>query len=214
MKIEFVEPGKSVSEGTVEAIFAFAGEAPSLPGRAADAELSGTITKAGRARRFKGEVGECLSLVVPLKRGVAQFAIAGAGARNSWSASKAELAAAHVYNAAKSSGATTLMLRLDESTAAIAAQAAFGVRLASYRFDKYRTKPAARAKSSIGVAEGRDAERESGSESVQDAGRPGRCDFLRARSRIGTSQRSVSGGVRPAREAARPVSVSRSKCWA
>jgi len=151
LKIEFVEPSVTAGEGTAEAIFAFAGEAPSLPDRVLGAELSGVIKKAIRARHFKGAIGECVSLAAPLKRGFVQLIVAGAGAKSGWNASNAELAAAHAYNAANSSGAATLVLRLQEGSAAIAAQAAFGVRLASYRFDKYRTKKPADTKPSIAV---------------------------------------------------------------
>jgi leucyl aminopeptidase len=151
LKIEFVEPGISTSEGAAEAIFVFAGAQPPLPDRGPVAELAGTIKKAMRARRFKGAIGECLSLVASHKQGFVQLVIAGAGERENWNASRAELAAAHAFKAASSSSAATLVLRLEDSTAAIAVQAAFGVRLASYRFDKYRTREAPEKKPTIEV---------------------------------------------------------------
>ena len=54
-----------------------------------------------------------------------------------------ENAAAHAYHAVKARGPVQLVLRLPENTADEAAHAAAAVRLAAYRFDRYRSKPRA-----------------------------------------------------------------------
>ena len=53
----------------------------------------------------------------------------------------------------KASGLTTLRLELPAASAELAAHAALGVRLGSYRFDKYRTKEPAEKKPSVIKAE-------------------------------------------------------------
>ncbi|HLZ75194.1 leucyl aminopeptidase, partial [Phenylobacterium sp.] len=64
-----------------------------------------------------------------------------------------EHAAATAYGAVKASGLTTLRLELPDASAELAARAALGVRLGSYRFDKYRTKEPAEKKPSVVKAE-------------------------------------------------------------
>jgi leucyl aminopeptidase len=57
--------------------------------------------------------------------------------------------AAHAYSMVKTSGAETLTLYLSDDAPAAAARAAFAIRLAAYRFDRYRTKEPADKKPSV-----------------------------------------------------------------
>jgi leucyl aminopeptidase len=61
-----------------------------------------------------------------------------------------EIAAGHAFQALKASGVTELVLKLG-GDAETAARAAFGVKLAAYRFDKYRTTEKAEKKPSVSV---------------------------------------------------------------
>jgi leucyl aminopeptidase len=72
----------------------------------------------------------------------------GVGAEAGFNASAAETAAAHAYGALKTSGAKALDIELPGG-AEQAAAAALGVRLAAYRFDKYRTTEKPEKKPSI-----------------------------------------------------------------
>jgi leucyl aminopeptidase len=71
----------------------------------------------------------------------------GAGKAEAFDDVAAELAAAAAYNAVKTSGLATLRIQTPKSAAAD--RAGLGVRLAAYRFDRYRTKEPADRKPSI-----------------------------------------------------------------
>ena len=77
----------------------------------------------------------------------------GAGPLDKIDAMVVETAAAHAYQAVKASGAKTLMLRLPGDSADLIARAAFGIKLAAYRFDKYRTTEKAEKKPSIATVQ-------------------------------------------------------------
>jgi leucyl aminopeptidase len=137
MKIDFVaEAGAAgalailVNDGRV-----LAGE-----GAAHDAATGNALTKAMGSGRFTG--GANSSLVVAAPAGVQADAIVlvGAGEAGKFDDLALETAAASAYNAVKLSGAETLTIDLGHLSGAEAARAAFAVRLAAYRFDKYRTK--------------------------------------------------------------------------
>jgi leucyl aminopeptidase len=149
LNIEFVKPDTATDEAAALVVTAFE-DGKFLPAaQAVDSELSDTIRHAIGLGRFKGRLGECLSLFSP--RGICAnwVLVVGAGDGDAWDARSAELWAAHAYNAVKTSGADTLLLQLSGSSSDIAAHAAFGVRLAAYRFDRYRTREKAESKPSI-----------------------------------------------------------------
>src|SRR5690606_22885824 len=72
--------------------------------------------------------------------GSVQAWLVGAGPEADFSDLAVETAAAGAYGAAKLSGARTLAIDLGHPEAGQAARAGPGVRLAAFRFDKYRTK--------------------------------------------------------------------------
>ena len=139
MKIEFVGGGAPVGEGDALALLAFEDAKPSSALAALDARLSGKIAALIARGRFKGHVGEKLSVLTPDGLAADSLLVVGAGPDDAWGGHAAELVAAHAYSAVKSSGARVLVIDLQGSSAEVAAQAAFGLNLASYRFDKYRT---------------------------------------------------------------------------
>ena len=79
----------------------------------------------------------------------ARVVLIGVGPRGGFDAMAAETMGAAAYQAVKVSGATLLELKLTDLTTEQAAQAAFGVRLAAYRFDRYLTKEKPEKKPSV-----------------------------------------------------------------
>ena len=125
------------------------GEGGALADSAAalDRAAGGALARALAAGRWKAASGKALELLAPAGVAAQRVVLAGFGAAEP-DAKAAEAAGAAAYAAVKSSGASQLTLRLDLAPD-LAAHAALGVRLAAYRFDRYRTKEAADAKPSI-----------------------------------------------------------------
>ena len=138
MKIEFAAADSALSENSAAALLVH--EKTRLAGEAAklDAETGGALARAISAARFTGAVGQTLEVLAPHNLKLGRILLVGAGPAQGFDAQKMEIVAAHAYLAVKSGGASLLDLRLDVS-ADLAAAAAFGARLASYRFDRYRT---------------------------------------------------------------------------
>ncbi|MBU1346168.1 MAG: leucyl aminopeptidase [Alphaproteobacteria bacterium] len=137
MKIDFVA---DAGANGVLAILVHDGRSLSGAGGEQDAAAGGALTKAMKTSRFTG--GANSSLVVAAPAGVKADAIVlvGAGAADKFDDLALETAAGAAYQAVKTSGAETLTIDLGHLSAEQAARAAFAVRLAAYRFDKYRTK--------------------------------------------------------------------------
>jgi leucyl aminopeptidase len=151
MQIEFVAPGarpsQDASSSQVYAAPAFAEGALSAAAKALDDD--GALGRAAVAGRFTGAKGAALNLIAPAGLPFARVLLVGAGGQDGFDAAASEIAAAEAYQALKTSGAETLTLGLQGLSAAHAARAALGVRLAAYRFDRYRTKEKADKKPSI-----------------------------------------------------------------
>src|SRR5258706_756937 len=138
MDIEFVAASAALSPKTALARIAFEGAA-----------LDGPLGQAAAASRFTGAKGQTLDMLAPVGTDAARLVLVGAGKQDSFDALGVEHAAATAYGAVKASGLTTLRIELPDVGPELAAPAALGVRLASYRFDKYRTKEPAEKKPSI-----------------------------------------------------------------
>jgi leucyl aminopeptidase len=110
--------------------------------------LDGQAARATQASRFTGAKGQILDVLAP-EDGPARLVLIGAGKPAAFDPVGAEHAAAAAYNAVKTSGLEALRIELPADDAELAARAALGVRLASYRFDKYRTKEPAEKKPSV-----------------------------------------------------------------
>ena len=107
------------------------------------------IAKAVAGSRFTGGAGQTLDIVAPHGLEAARLLLVGVGAREKVDAMAVELGAAHAFQAVKASGAKTLMLKLPVEPPMLVARAALGIKLAAYRFDKYRTTEKADKKPSI-----------------------------------------------------------------
>jgi leucyl aminopeptidase len=137
MEIEFVAPNAPLDGKTALARIVFEGEA-----------LDGQAATAAAGARFTGAKGQTLDILAP-EGGAQRLVLVGAGKRDGFDALGAEHAAASAYAAVKVSGLGVLRVETPNGDAELAARAALGVRLACYRFDKYRTKEAADKKPSI-----------------------------------------------------------------
>ena len=72
----------------------------------------------------------------------------GAGPKEKFDDMAVEQFAAQAFQSVKGSGAATLVIHVPGLPADKAARAAFGVKLAAYRFDRYRTREKPEAKPS------------------------------------------------------------------
>jgi leucyl aminopeptidase len=138
MDIEFVAANAPLPAKTALARVGFEG-----------GSLDGPLGAAVAASRYTGAKGQTLDVLGPSGTEAARLVVVGAGKPEAFDALGAEHAAASAYNTVKASGLATLRVELAEVSAELAAHAALGVRLASYRFDKYRTKEPAEKKPSI-----------------------------------------------------------------
>ncbi len=147
MQVQIIGGAAPLSPETALAVLAFDGGLLSDAAKALDAAAGGALSRAVAAGRFTGAKGQTLELLAPASVEAGRVLLIGAGPQAELNAQGVETAAAQAYQAAKNSGAKTLVLRLGDTP--FAAQAAFGVRLAAYRFDRYRTTEKADKKPSI-----------------------------------------------------------------
>jgi leucyl aminopeptidase len=138
MRIEFASPTALSAAGAV-AVLVYEGGVLSDAAARIDSQTDGALTRAIAATGFTGTKSRSLDVVAP--RGVdwSRVVLVGAGQRGAFDTAAAETAAAETYRGLKASGAKALTLCFDETSAAQAANAALGVKLAAYRFDRYRT---------------------------------------------------------------------------
>ena len=134
MKIEFVA---KAGDADAIALLVFEDSRLSSAARDADAALGGVVTRASKQGRFSGKAGQTM-LLGGASEG-AQTWLIGAGGESDFRDLAIETAAGAAFNAAKMSGAKTLAIELTQLPAEGAARAGFAVRLAAYRFDKYRS---------------------------------------------------------------------------
>ncbi|MGE0651549.1 MAG: leucyl aminopeptidase [Alphaproteobacteria bacterium] len=116
-------------------------------GEKLDSDCGGAISRAIGAARFKGGKGKALSVFAPVSGGPSVVVVAGLGRAEKVDALSAEAAGGAAYAELARHGdmAAILVVELPKGArklrlADFAANIAFGARLRSYRFDKYRTK--------------------------------------------------------------------------
>ena len=137
MQIAFVPLSNLADLRGAVAVIVFEGDYS--PAARLEAATGGLISRAAAAGRFKGADGQTLDLIAPAGLSAQRLVVVGAGAAADFTPAKAETAAASAYNVVKMSGSETLTVILPSGRAEEAARAALGVRLAAYRFDRYRT---------------------------------------------------------------------------
>jgi leucyl aminopeptidase len=133
-----------VTEPKADALAVMAGEGGALAPAAAalDARLGGALGRAIAASRFTGQPGQVVEVLGAGEIGRAL--VIGAGALDRLDPLAVERWAGHAVRRTLASGAERLALQPEPAggvtAAEAAARAAMGVRLAAYRFDRYRTR--------------------------------------------------------------------------
>ena len=150
MDIEFIPAGPVEGEA-LSAIAApiFENQTLGAAGEALDGASGGALSRAMASSRFTGAADQILDIVAPAGLHASRVVLAGTGPRETLDDLGIERLAAAAYHAVKSSGVLTLELRLGDFSDAQAARAGLGVRLAAYRFDRYRTREKAEKKPSV-----------------------------------------------------------------
>ena len=124
-------------------------------GERVDKATKGALTRAMNASRFKGEKGQTLAVVAPGGVGANQVVLVGLGEADRFDDLAAQAFGGAVYKAVAGTGDKSAVVAVDPvkgsklSASDAAANVAYGALLASYRFDKYRTKEKADAKPSL-----------------------------------------------------------------
>ena len=149
MQIHFTALGATPLAGSALAVLGLEKGALTPAATALDETLGGQLGRAIASARYTGAKGQTLELVTGAADGAARILLVGTGAESEITAALAEAAAATAWKALASTGLETLVVRLGDVSADVAAQAALGVRLAAYRFDRYRTKEKPEAQPSV-----------------------------------------------------------------
>ena len=110
MKIEFVDPKTQPNEATALAVLAFEDGEYSPGAEALDAQMGGALKRAIAASRFKGKVGETVSILAPSGVAAGRVLVIGAGKQDAFDGKTAESVGAHAFGAAKDSGSEALLL--------------------------------------------------------------------------------------------------------
>ncbi len=141
MKISFAKP--AVPETGALAVVVAQGAEPGAFLTDLDGTLGGALTRARAAGRFEGKAGQTLVLLAPAGTQLDRLVLVGLGKAEDADALALQAAGGAAYAALADDRQGCIVVdglestRLDESEAI--AQVAFGARLRSYRFDKYRT---------------------------------------------------------------------------
>jgi leucyl aminopeptidase len=153
MDIRFV----TAAGGDVLAVMASEGGKLLPAAQAVDAATGGRLTKALGAVRFTGGPGWALDLLAPEGVDFKRVLVIGVGKEESADGLTVERWAGHAVKRTLTSGAEKLVLQPDAlpgvSKAEAGAHAAFGARLAAYRFDSYRTRLKPEQKPSLNLVE-------------------------------------------------------------
>ncbi|MGE5476716.1 MAG: leucyl aminopeptidase [Bacteroidales bacterium] len=153
MKIAFAKP-QLPTEGAV-IVGVLEGKVLTATAAQLDEASGGALTRAINASRFEGKAGQTLTVLAPAGLELNRVVLAGLGKADAIDALAAQsfggAALAQVFNCGDAAAAIAADaidgVKLDP--AAFAANAAFGARLRSYRFDKYLTKQKKEDKPSV-----------------------------------------------------------------
>ena len=154
MKIAFAESKTTPKNGAIAA-FVMAGRKYSASALSLDKATRGAVRRAVSAGRFDGKSGTVLSLVAPPQLPGAVLLLVGVGEPKQLSEANALSLGAKLWSEAHRAGAAELHVLADELPKAglplpeLAASIGSGLRLRSYRFDKYKTKKKPEAKPSV-----------------------------------------------------------------
>ena len=114
--------------------------------REMDKRMKGGLSRAIKGSRFKGRMDQSLTLLGPAGTKLEVLYVAGLGKAADVDALRMQAVGGRIYAALGGSGRAAAAVAVDAvdgctmSPAQMAADLAYGARLRSYRFDKYRTK--------------------------------------------------------------------------
>ena len=153
MKIAFAKPEIPAS-GTLIALAADGRKLGKLAGQL-DKATKGAIARALEASRFKGGAEEFLTILAPAGVEVARIILAGIGQPAKYDALAAQSLGGRLVSALNIAGEKDVSVWIESigdmkiEEAELAANVAYGARLRSYRFDKYKTKEKPEQKPSL-----------------------------------------------------------------
>ena len=153
MKVAFAKP-EIPTAGTIVALVA-EGRKLGKVAHQLDKATKGAIARALEASRFKGGAEEFLTLLAPAGLEAARIILAGIGAPAKYDALAAQSLGGRLVSALNGTGekeAAVWIETLPElklSEVELAVNVAYGARLRSYRFDKYKTKEKPEQKPSL-----------------------------------------------------------------
>jgi leucyl aminopeptidase len=168
MKIAFAEPSVPKSGSLVVGVLDERKLTPAA--QRIDKETGGMVTRALESSRFKGRKDDVLTIVAPSGLDLARVILIGLGKASALDATAWQNAGGKIVAQLNSAGETTAEVAIDAidgakiAPADAAAELAYGARLRSYRFDKYRTKEKPDHKPTlknltVGVAEASEAKK-------------------------------------------------------
>ncbi|MBT6857282.1 MAG: leucyl aminopeptidase, partial [Rhodospirillaceae bacterium] len=153
MKISFAKPALPGTGTAVVAALAKGVLTPSA--QKLDAKSGGAIKRAIRASRFEGNKGQSLNIIAPASTRLERIMVVGLGKGTDVTDLEMQKLGGTIYAGTRRIKSGKVAISVDPvsdanmTAAEMAAQIAFGARLRSYRFDKYRTKEKASDKPSL-----------------------------------------------------------------
>jgi leucyl aminopeptidase len=153
MKIAFAKP-EQVNSGTL--IVGVNEDRKLTPSAAAlDKKSGGILTRAMSSSRFKGRKDDLLEIVAPKGLSMARIVLIGLGKLDKLDALRLEAVGGQLVAFLNRVGETVATMQVDQLPGAplgapeMAAHVAYGAKLRSYRFDKYRTREKEESKPSL-----------------------------------------------------------------
>ncbi len=153
MKIAFANPG-DINTGAI-VVTATDGRKLTSSASALDKKTNGAITRAMKASRFKGNSQQSLTILAPSGTKLDRILLIGLGKAKEYDVTSAQNTGGQIYAALATVGSSSVSICIDAidgcalKPSDIAAELAYGAKLRSYRFDKYRTTEKADAKPSL-----------------------------------------------------------------
>jgi leucyl aminopeptidase len=153
MKISFTKPVAAKTGALV--LFVAKGPVLSPAAQAADKATKGALGKALKAGRYVGDAADVLEILAPAGLDVSRLLLLGLGEAGKANVGEFERIGGAIAARLLASGETQVSIMLDDvgaigtSAAEAAARIAGGLRMRSYRFDKYRTREPASKKPSL-----------------------------------------------------------------
>ena len=147
MQISFVAPADVTAKDTGAWVVAAAEKAALLPAAVRlDKASGGALTRALKFSRFTGKAGQFLEVLAPAGLKASRLLLVGLGAPDSLDEKRLETLGAQIVGRLFAAGEAAANIEIEVpknskvKKAEAAAHLAFGARLKSYAFDKYRTR--------------------------------------------------------------------------